>query len=313
MSAREMTAQDRIDAVMLVGFGAPTRPEQIRPFLDNLLRGRPIPKERYEEVVRHYEAVGGGSPYNELTNRQAKALSERLSRRGIEIPVVVGMRNWEPCVADAMRELSRAGARRVLGFILAAHRCEASWDRYLETVSAARKQLAGDAPEIVYPAPWHAHPKFIEASAARTRDALDRLSPKDAAQAHLLFTAHSIPVAMAEKSGYVDEVTESARLVAKTLSRENWSLAFQSRSGSPHERWLEPDIAPSLSALGGKAVVIVPIGFLCDHLEVLYDLDVAAREIADKVGVVMERAGTVGDHPAFIEMIASCVASHRGA
>ena len=303
----------RIDAVMLVGFGAPTRPGDIRPFLDNLLRGRPVPKERYEEVVRHYEAVGGGSPYNELTSRQAKALSERISRDGIEIPVVVGMRNWEPYVIDAMRELSRDGARRVLGFVLAAHRCEASWDRYQETVRAAQAELGADAPEVVYPEPWHTHPKFIEAVAARTRDALARLAPADAARAHLLFTAHSIPVAMAEKCAYVDEVTESARLVAKALSREKWSLAFQSRSGSPRERWLEPDITPALKALGGNAVVVIPIGFLCDHLEVLYDLDVAAREIAVEAGVVMERAGTVGDHPAFIEMIASYVASHRGA
>ena len=308
-----MSAQERIDAVMLVGFGAPTRPEQIRPFLDNLLRGRPVPKERYEEVVRHYEAVGGGSPYNDLTNRQAKALRERLTRDGVEIPVAVGMRNWEPYVLDAMRELQRAGARRILGFVLAAHRCEASWERYQETVRAAQEQLGTDAPEVVYPQPWHAHPKFIEAVASRTRDALARLSSKDAARAHLLFTAHSIPVAMAQKSGYVDEVRESARLVAKALSREKWSLAFQSRSGSPREQWLEPDITPALRALGGNAVVIIPIGFLCDHLEVLYDLDVDARKIAEDAEIAIQRAGTVGDHPAFIEMIASFVASHRGA
>ncbi len=302
-----------IDAVMLVGFGAPTRPADIRPFLDNLLRGRPIPRERYEEVVRHYETLGGGSPYNELTMRQANALRDRLAREGIEIPVALGMRNWEPYVIHATRELSRAGARRVLGFVLAAHRCEASWDRYLETVRAAQEQLGSDAPEFVYPEPWHTHPKFIEAVAARTRDALARLAPGDAARAHLLFTAHSIPVAMAEKCAYADEVAESARLVAKAISHENWSLAFQSRSGSPRERWLEPDIAEALRSLGQNAVVVIPIGFLCDHLEVLYDLDVAAREVAVEAGIVMERAGTVGDHPAFIEMIASHVASHRRA
>lgn len=303
----------RIDATMLLGFGAPTRPEQIRPFLDNLLRGRPAAKDRYEEVVRHYEAVGGGSPYNELTNRQALALGVRLSRDGVEIPVAVGMRNWEPYLIEVLRELSRTGARRVLGFVLAAHRCEASWDRYLDSVRAAQQELGANAPRLVYPEPWHTHPKFIEAVASRTRDALARLAPKDAAQAHLLFTAHSIPVAMAEKSRYAGEVTESARLVAEALSRERWSVAFQSRSGNPRERWLEPDITPALEMLGAKAAVIVPIGFLCDHLEVLYDLDVDARKVADEAGIAMERAGTVGDHPAFIEMIASLVTSHRGA
>lgn len=299
--------QKPIDAVMLVGFGAPTEPGDIRPFLDDLLRGRPVPKERVEEVARRYHEIGGRSPYNDHTMRQAEALREWLLRERITIPVAVGMRNWKPYVADAIEELVDGGARRVLAFVLAAHRCEASWDRYQEAIRAAQEKLGGNAHEIVYPEPWHTHPKFIEAVAAQTRAALDRLAPEDALLAHLLFTSHSIPVAMAQKSNYVEEITESSRMVARALRRDDWSLTFQSRSGSPREQWLEPDIAPALRALTAKAVVVVPIGFLCDHLEVLYDLDVEAKGIASAAGVRMERAATVGDHPAFIEMIAAIV------
>ena len=302
-----MNAARGCDAVMLVGFGGPARADEIRPFLDNVLRGRPVPPSRYEEVVHHYELLGGRSPYNELTMRQAGALRAMLEKSGAAIPVAVGMRNWTPYVADSMRELTNRGARRVLAFILAAHRCEASWERYQQTVREASEQLGAAAPEIVYPPPWHGNPLFIRAAAARARDALEKLDARDRARAHLIFTAHSIPVTMAAASGYVDELTESSRLVAAELGVRAWTLAFQSRSGSPRDRWLEPEIAATLRKLEGSAVVVVPIGFLCDHVEVLYDLDIEAAQIAREAGVTMVRAATVGDHPAFIEMMASLV------
>jgi ferrochelatase len=304
---------DPIDAVLLIGFGGPTRREEIRPFLDNVLRGRPVPKERYEEVVRHYEAMGGRSPYNEHTMRQADALRARLIREGVNVPVVVGMRNWEPYLADAMRELANLRAHRVLGFVMAAHRSEASHERYQAAVEEARAQVGADAPAVEYAEPWHRNEKFIEAVAQRASAALAQLDRPDRERARLIFTAHSIPVAMSAASGYAEQVTDSARMVAARLGRESWSLAFQSRSGSPREAWLEPDIGDALRKLpAGSAVAVVPIGFLCDHIEVLYDLDIAAAAIAREAGIKMVRATTVGDHPAFIEMMGAIVRARLG-
>lgn len=299
------------DAVLIVGFGGPTRAEEIRPFLDNVLRGRPVPPERYEEVVHHYELLGGRSPYNDLTMRQADALRAALARGGLQIPVAVGMRNWQPYIGDALATLAHAGARRVLAFIMAAHRSEASFERYQETVRAAAGKLRDRAPEIVYPEPWFAHPKFIDAVAARAAEALAQLDAAARARAQLIFTAHSIPVAMAAASPYVEQLTESSRLVAAKLGFENWTLAFQSRSGSPRDPWLEPDIGAALRKLDrGAIAVIVPIGFLCDHVEVLYDLDVEAAALAREAGVRMYRAATVSDHPEFIAMMAEIVCRH---
>jgi protoporphyrin/coproporphyrin ferrochelatase len=295
------------DAVLMIGFGAPTGREEIGPFLEGLLRGRPVPKERVEEVARHYKHIGGRSPYNELTMRQADALAAELRREGEPIPVFVGMRNWRPYVLDTMRAIGAAGARRALGFILAAHRCEASWGRYQETVRTAREEIGASACAIDYPPTWHNHPLLVRAVAARASEAIARLSAEERQRAHLIFTAHSIPVAMAAASPYVDQFTESSRLVADALGYKSFTLAFQSRSGNLGDPWLEPDIGAAIRKLAGKPAVVVPIGFLCDHLEVLYDLDVDAARIAREAGVHMERAATVGDHPLFIQMMASVI------
>jgi ferrochelatase len=303
----------RCDAVLMIGFGGPTAPEEVRPFLDGVLRGRPVPRERYEEVIRHYEAIGGRSPYNELTTKQAVALRTALWRDGPRIPVHLGMRNWQPYLRDAIHEIARGGARRILGFVLAPHRCEASWERYQATVREALDELGADAPAIDYPEPWHAHPLFIEAMADRTAAAIAQLSAAQRPSAQLIFTAHSIPAAMAAASRYAPEVEESARLVARSLGRSAWSVAYQSRSGDPREAWLEPDIGSALRSLRGRPAVVVPIGFICDHLEVLYDLDIEAAAIAQGNGIHMVRAQTVGDHPRFIEMMAAIIRHHAGA
>src|SRR5579863_602627 len=212
-----MSAKAKCDSVLMVGFGGPTRAEEVRPFLDNVLRGRPVPRERYEAVVHHYDLLGGKSPYNELTMRQANALRTELGKGNIDSPVEVGMRNWNPYVADALRKLVQHRARRVLAFILAAHRCEASWERYQQTVRDAQATGGASAVEVVYPEPWHDHPLFIKAVASRTREALDRVDAAARSRARLIFTAHSIPVAMAEASRYVEQLTESARMVAADL------------------------------------------------------------------------------------------------
>lgn len=301
-----------IDSVLIVGFGGPTRSEEVRPFLDNVLRGRPVPRERYEEVVHHYERIGGRSPYNDLTRRQLEALRDALARDGDTVPLEVGMRNSNPFIADAMKRFAERGARRTLAFIMAAYRSEASWERYQQNVEDARAKLGVSAPEVEYPAQWHAHPMFIRATAARLAEALARIAARDRAAARVIFTAHSIPVAMANASPYVAQLEETARLTASAVGIENWTLAYQSRSGSPREPWLEPDVVHVLKTLDARAVVVAPIGFLCDHVEVLFDLDIEAAAVARYHGIRFERAPTVGDHADFIAMMASIVRSHRG-
>jgi protoporphyrin/coproporphyrin ferrochelatase len=289
---------------MLIGFGGPTTSAEVRPFLDRVLAGKPVPRERYEEVVRHYETFGGRSPYNEMTLRLGAALQDKLQGMGLNAPVVSAFRNMPPFFDDALRNLKQRGIRRVVGFVLAAHRSEASWDRYLDDVESARERLGGDAPEVEYPPPWHADPGFVGPVADHARVALEQLSPPGRAGAELIFTAHSIPLSMSGRAAYVEQLNESARLAAHLLGRTNWTLAFQSRSGSPRDPWLEPDVKDVVRSLAGGHVVLVPLGFLCDHVEVLYDLDIEAAKIASEAGVTMVRAATVGDHPKFIAMIA---------
>jgi ferrochelatase len=302
-----MSADPQYGAIILIGFGGPTSLAEIRPFLDRVTAGRPIPRERYEEVVHHYEAIGGRSPFNEITERQAAALRVRLAREDIKLPIVLGMRNTAPWLEDALRELLRNGVRRALGFVLAAHRCEASWDRYLRNVEEARERIGPGAPVIDYLGEWHAHPLFIEAAADRVADALAGLEPAARNRAQLIFTAHSIPAAMAAASPYVEQLRESARLITERLGGREWTLAFQSRSGGPRDPWLEPDVTDVLRGIRGQPAVIAPIGFICDHVEVLYDLDVEAARVARETDVTMVRAATVGEHPRFIEMIAALI------
>jgi ferrochelatase len=294
---------------LLIGFGGPAASGEIRPFLDRVLQGRPVPRERYEEVVHHYEILGGRSPYNEHTMRQAEALRGRLKARGADLPVMVGMRNSDPFIEDVLRELTEGGVSRAMGFILSPYRCEASYERYQENVSAARALVGPNAPTVEYPGCWHDHPLFIVAVADRIRDVAVR-HELDFNSVELVFTAHSIPLAMSSPAPYLAQLDESARLVAAELGADRWTLAFQSRSGNPREPWLEPDIGTTLRRLRGRTVIVQPIGFLCDHIEVLYDLDVEAAGIARELGVNMIRAGTVGDHPKFIEMIASIVGAY---
>jgi ferrochelatase len=294
----------RCDALMIIGFGGPAAPEEVRPFLDRVLEGRPVPRERYEEVVHHYELLGGRSPYNELTMRQADQVRGALAASGIDAPVAAGFRNAPPFFDDALRDLDARGSRRALGFVLSAFQCEASWDRYLGEVAEARERAGAAAPLIEYPPPWHDDPLFIEAAADRVRAALALLRQDQREDAELIFTAHSIPLAMAARSPYVAQLYESAHLTADAIGRRSFTVAYQSRSGNPREPWLEPDVREILRGLGGRAAVVMPLGFLCDHVEVLHDLDIEAAQVAREAGIAMARAGAVGAHPKFIEMIA---------
>jgi len=301
------------DAVLLIAFGGPTAEHEIRPFLANVTRGRPIPPARLEEVAHHYEKMGGRSPLNELTLRQAEALRARLAADGLDLPVHVGMRNWHPYLAETLRSMRAAGVERVLGVILSAHDSEAGWQRYVADVASAQSEIraAGETcPEVAFAPNWHDERGYVTASAARLTTAMADIPVSERARTPLVFTAHSIPTGMASASKYVAQFRRSAELIAAEIGHERWQLAYQSRSGRPEDPWLEPDVNAAIEQLaagGDKRVVVAPIGFVCDHVEVLYDLDDEARATAARCGVELLRAGTVADHPDFIAMLAALV------
>ena len=299
-----------IDSVLLVAFGGPTSPAEIRPFLEIVTRGRRIPPERLDEVAHHYARMPGGrSPLNELTEAQAEGLRRALAGAGRPLPVYVGMRNWHPFLHETLAVMTARDHRRALAIILSTFRTEASWERYMADVAAARARTPG-APEIAFAPPWFEHPRFIAAAADGVARALAALSPAERATTPLVFTAHSVPVAMASASPYVADFTAAARAVAARVGHARWSLAYQSRSGGPREPWLEPDIGDVLQTLakdGGRHVVVAPLGFVCDHVEVLYDLDVEARGIAEAHRLTLHRAPAVNAHPEFVAMLAELV------
>ena len=306
----------RIDSVLLVAFGGPTAPDEIRPFLEIVTRGRGIPPERLEEVAHHYEQMPGGrSPLTELTLAQARGLERALAEAGPALPVFVGMRNWHPFLHETLAEMARKGARRTLAVILSPLRTEASWDRYMQDVAEARTRVTG-APEIGIAPPWFENTRFVAAVADRARAAFDEVPADARAGTPLVFTAHSVPTAMADASPYVSDLTAAVRAVVRRLGHTRWSIAYQSRSGSPRQPWLEPDIADVLRRLaadGERHAVVVPIGFVCDHVEVLYDLDIEARRTAAGAGLELHRAAAVNDHPEFVAMLADLVRSAHGA
>jgi ferrochelatase len=297
-------------AVLLIAYGGPDGLADVRPYLANVLRGRRVPQSRIDEVARHYERFGGRSPLTALTRRQAAALEAELRARGHALSAHVGMRNWTPYLAEALAEIRSRGVRRAIGVIMAPQQSYASWEQYQGNVEAARREIGEEAPAVEYISPWFDRPGFVEAQADRLARALADIPEGRRADAAVVFTAHSIPVRMAEASPYVAQVAESSRLVAARLDHARWSVAYQSRSGDPRDPWLDPDVRDVIRALpagGARDVVTVPIGFVSDHVEVLFDLDTEARETAIECGLGFHRAGTVLDHPAFIGMLADQV------
>jgi ferrochelatase len=265
-----------------------------------------------EEVAHHYELFGGVSPITAITERQAAGLRARLAASGHPLPVYVGMRNWHPLLPDTLRAMHRDGARRAVGFIAAAQHSYSSCQQYRENVAAARVELQreGQDVDVTFVGSWYDHPLFIAANAAHVRAAIARLPERDRSRARLIFTAHSIPTTMASASHYEQQLRESARLVADQVGSSDWALVYQSRSGRPGDPWLEPDVCDYLRrehAAGLTAAVLCPIGFVCDHIEVLYDLDREAAAVCRALGVSMARAETVNDDPLFLDMMADVV------
>jgi ferrochelatase len=288
----------RFDALLLISFGGPEKHQDVIPFLENVLRGRNVPHERLLEVAEHYYHFDGHSPIND----QNRALIAEL-RDVVPMPIYWGNRNWHPLLADTIRRMRDDGIRRAIAFATSAFGSYSSCRQYQENIESARALIAAEGPskhvpEIVKIRPFSAHPLFIQAMTDRVREALAKLPG-----ARLVFTAHSIPVAMAQASPYVQELEAASRAVAEAVGAREWKLVFQSRSGPPSQPWLEPDISHYLREIKSD-VIIVPIGFLSDHMEVIFDLDVEVRAVCDKLGVRMVRAGTVETHPAMIHMIA---------
>jgi len=300
------------DAVLLIGFGGPTRRGEIRPYLENVLRGRPVSPERFEEVVHNYEAIGCRSPFNELTFRQAEGLRRVLNREGPPLPVYVGMRNWHPLLAETLEQMILDGVRRAVAIILAPHQGEASWGRYQVSLKQAIDQvqvkMGVGGPAIDYAEPWFNHPLFVEAVADRLRCKMDKIPFDQKGQIKLLFTAHSVPTQLSRP--YQDQLLKTCAAVAAEIGLKEWELVYQSRSGNPRDHWLEPDVCDAIERLadeGCKNVVLAPIAFVCDHVEVLFDLDLKARQAAEGRGMGFYRACTVNDHPSFIRMMADVV------
>ena len=298
------------DAVLLISFGGPLRRADIRPFLQNVLRGRRVPPARLEAVVQHYELFDGVSPLTAITRRQAEGLRARLAATGPKLPVFVGMRNWHPFLDDTLEKMAAAGIERALGIVLAAHHSYSSCGQYRQNVAQARQELRARAAadvEVLFAPGWHTHRGFVEANARRI-DAARRQLPDAVRQAaRIVFTAHSIPTAMAAACRYETDLRETAERVAARLETDDWVLAYQSRSGRPEDPWLEPDVCEYLRTAhdrGLRAAVIAPIGFVADHIEVLYDLDTEAAEVCRDLGLPMRRAAAVNDHPAFIDTLA---------
>jgi ferrochelatase len=295
------------DAVLVVSFGGPEGPDDVLPFLENVLAGRNVPRQRMLEVADHYRHFGGVSPLNAQNRALVEALEAELAERGLRLPVYWGNRNWHPLLSDTVRRMAEDGVRRSLAFVTSAYSSYSSCRQYLENIEQARRSVGPAAPRIEKLRAFYNHPGFIRPMSERLLDALTRVPADRRAAARVVFTAHSIPQAMADACDYVAQLEEASRLVCEPLGVKDYRLAYQSRSGPPEQPWLEPDILAVLTQLAGSAqggdVVIVPIGFLSDHIEILWDLDVEAGSRAQALGLNMVRAQTVGSHPDFVRMI----------
>ncbi len=298
------------DALLVVSFGGPEGMADVMPFLENVLRGRNVPTERMRAVAKHYEMFDGVSPINEQNRNLIAALQEELAINGSRLPIYWGNRNWHPLLADTLARMAGDGVKNALAFVTSAYSSYSSCRQYLENIAEARDHVGSSAPQLEKLRAFYNHPLFIEANVECLQAALNTIPDANRPSAQIAFTAHSIPQSMADNCQYESQLQETARLVALGASRSSWRLVYQSRSGPPTQPWLEPDIPDHLKELKGSGatdVVIAPIGFVSDHMEVIYDLDTEARQFCDETGLNMVRASTVGTHPLFIRMIRELV------
>ncbi len=308
------------DAFLLLSFGGPEGPEDVLPFLENVTRGRGIPAARLAEVAGHYRHFGGVSPINGQNRALLDALGTEFASTGIDLPIYWGNRNWHPMLSDTVRQMRTDGVRRALGFVTSPFGSYSSCRQYLDDIDTARAEVGEDAPVIDKIRHYHDHPGYLDPHVDAVRAARatlpDGAAPPDGAETRLVFTAHSIPTSMAVTAGpdgnrYPAQLAETARLVAAAAAPDlRYDLVWQSRSGPPRVPWLEPDINDHLDALaseGVSGVVVSPIGFVSDHLEVVWDLDHEAADTAKRLGLSYARAATPGVDSRFVAMIAELV------
>jgi ferrochelatase len=299
----------RYDALLLVSFGGPEGKDDVLPFLRNVVRGKNVPEERLRLVAEHYYVFDGVSPLNGETRRLLGALEVELADASIALPLYWGNRNWHPLLEDTMKRMASSGIRRALAFVTSAYSSYSSCRQYLEDIERARAAAGENAPVVDKIRPFFAHPGFIEANRARLAETLDEIPLDRRGSAHLLFTAHSIPLAMAEGCDYARQLEEVRSLAAAGLPNPA-RIVYQSRSGPPSQPWLEPDILDVMRDLardGVRDVVVAPIGFVSEHLEVIYDLDTQAKRLAGELGIELFRERTVSSHPRFIRMVRELV------
>lgn len=293
------------DALLVVSFGGPERREDVIPFLENVVRGRQVPHSRLLEVAEHYYHFGGRSPIVDQTLRLTDAVRHELRQRGPHLPVYQGNRNWHPYLEGTMRAMAGDGVKRALAFVTSAFGSYSSCRQYLEDIARARAAVGATAPQVDKLRLFYNHPVFIELWTERLRAALN-----EAPEAEVVFTAHSIPAAAAAVSPYAAQLQEAAAAVAVAAGATRWRLAYQSRSGPPHQSWLEPAVETELrrrQAASAQSVILVPLGFLTDHMEVAYDLGVEARELCQQLGMRMVLVPSIGEHPGFAGLVRELV------
>lgn len=298
------------DALLVVSFGGPEGMDDVIPFLENVLRGRNVPRARLEEVAHHYEMFNGISPLNDQNRALIAALETELKTNGPDLPIYWGNRNWHPFLEDTLRQMTNDGVRRALALFTTAYSSYSSCRQYREDIQRAQAAVGPDAPEIDKLRAFYNHPEFIQPNVENLLSALEQIPAERRAAAHIAFTAHSLPMSMARNCDYEVQLQETSRLVAAGAGQANWQLVYQSRSGPPHQPWLGPDIVDHLEALkasGVTDVVVMPVGFISDHMEIIYDLDTEAVQAASDLGLNLVRASTVGTHPMFIHMLGSLI------
>ncbi len=295
------------DALLVLSYGGPEKADDVMPFLENVLRGRNVPRTRLLEVAEHYHAVGGVSPINGQNRALIAAVERELAEHDISMPIYFGNRNWHPLLADTLGRMMRDGVQRALVFVTSGFSSYSSCRQYLEDMEQARRAVGDGAPQLEKLRQFFNHPGFIDAMADRVQSALAELPAAGRSDTAIVCTAHSIPQAMAANCCYVEQLHETARLVGRQIGRDDWTLVYQSRSGPPAQPWLEPDVCDYLRDLHARRkarnIIIVPIGFVSDHMEVVFDLDIEAKAVCDELGMNMVRAGTAGIHRRFVTVI----------
>lgn len=310
------------DSVLFIAFGGPTpgccgqrQPcpgNEATCFIQSIVGQHPTAQARVADVAAHYAQLGGFSPFNDLTQQQVRGIAALLQHQGLQVPVHVGMRHWPPYVRTVLHDIAAQGSQHILAVILAPHQCFASWEWYQQTVEEGLATLGQTPPRVTYLDPWYTQPGYLTAIAEHMRQASQALGEARAQQAALLYTAHSIPESMAAQAPYVQQCEATAAAVTHMLGRTDYRVAYQSQAHGTPRPWLQPDINVAIrqaQTAGYRDVLISPIGFLCDHVEVLYDLDVEARQTALDCGLTYQRAKTVGTHPAFLAMLSELIAA----